>query len=55
MLMHQVKLQFYVVIINLMSTKIFLKPLWNAQHLNGKQVEQNNKKILQIIRNNGIW
>ena len=55
MLMHQEKLKFNVEIINLMLTKIFVKPLLNAQHLNGKQVEQSNKKILQSTRNNGIW
>ena len=55
MLMHQEKLKFNVEIINLMLTKIFVKPLLNAQHLNGKQVEQSNKKILQSTRNNRIW
>ena len=39
----------------LLLTKIFIKPLWNAQHLNGKQLEQSNEKILQSTRNNGIW
>ena len=38
-----------------MLTKIFVKQLCNSQHLNKKQVEQNNKKILESVRNKGTW
>ena len=42
MLIHQEKLKFYMVIINFMLTKVLVKPISNGQHLNEKQVKQNN-------------
>ena len=55
MLIHQEKLSFYVVIVNFMLKKVFIKLLRNAKDLNGKQVEQNSKEILQSIKNHGMW